>query len=442
MASTEKVKIAGGSGYVIRLSPSEDSTRPRIRLGKVTKKQADTARTHIEELIASRRTGSTMPPATQQWVASADRNTRSRLEKLGLLESSTNDGVDLTVGVWTAEYIHKRTDIKPRTRENMTQARTFLMEFLDADLALTSFTQGHAEDFRRFLLAKGQAEATVRRRCKRARQFFAAAIKHGHLTANPFNGIPTGNVANKERRVQVDRVTIATVIAACPDDQWRLIFALARYGGLRIPSEIQGLRWDNIDRARRRFTVHSPKTEHIDGMKYREVPLFPELAPYFDEWLKQRRATEPLVFPTLVKRSNLREHALRIIRKAGIQPWTRVFQNLRASRETELVKSFPIHVVAKWLGNSPETAKKHYLSVEDSDFEMAAAGRSALSWDVYGTDLGQTMAVSGSQASTRENEDSLEMVEVEGVDSECQPEAICDKSQLAPPRGIEPLFPG
>ena len=52
MATTEKVERGAGVSYAIRLSPSEDKTRPRLRLGKVTKKQADTARSHIEQLIA------------------------------------------------------------------------------------------------------------------------------------------------------------------------------------------------------------------------------------------------------------------------------------------------------------------------------------------------------------------------------------------------------
>ena len=34
---------------------------------------------------------------------------------------------------------------------------------------------------------------------------------------------------------------------------------------------------------------------------------------------------------------------------------SRLFQNLRASRETDLMKSFPIHVCA-WIGNTPGIA--------------------------------------------------------------------------------------
>ncbi|MCA9177890.1 MAG: hypothetical protein KDB14_25670 [Planctomycetales bacterium] len=45
---------------------------------------------------------------------------------------------------------------------------------------------------------------------------------------------------------------------------------------------------------------------------------------------------------------------------------------MRASRETELAKEYPIHVVTAWLGNTPRIALKHYLQVTDADFERAA----------------------------------------------------------------------
>ena len=438
MASTERIDGTGRIRYAVRLSPSEDSARPRIAIGKATRKQADTVRVHIEQLIACRRTGTTMPPTTQQWVAAVDKKMRLRLIKLGLLESSTGDG-EFTVGEWTDEYVRKRTDIKPRTRQNMMQARTFLMEFVgDDDLPLKQFTAGHAKDFRVFLIGKGQAEATVRRRCKRAKQFFASASSHGHITDNPFDKVATANVANEERLVFIDRTTLDKVIEACPDDQWRLIFALARYGGLRIPSEIQRLRWDDIDWDRKRFTVQSPKTEHIASKKHRDVPIFPELVLPFRNWQEQRDQGESLVFPALAKRSNLRTQAHRIIQSAGLAPWTRVFQNLRASRETELVEEFPVHVVTDWIGNSPDVAKMHYLSVLETHFLRASedAGQKKRTY------TGQTMASSGCQASTPENDEPSEVLDVEGVDIECQCEPISGKNPMAPPRGVEPLFPG
>lgn len=212
MSCTERIEGAVGVCYAVRLSPNEHPERPRIRLGKVTKKQADTARSHVEELVACRRTGTVMPPATQQWVTTLDQKTRIALSQIGLLGAMSPGGANIKVGEWVTEFIRKRTDIKPRTRENMTQVRMQLVEFLSEDIPLAAFTPGHAADFRLFLLGKGQAEATIRLGCKRAKQFFAAAIKHEHIKSNPFDDVPTGNVANSERLVVIPSETIEQVI--------------------------------------------------------------------------------------------------------------------------------------------------------------------------------------------------------------------------------------
>ena len=53
-------------------------------------------------------------------------------------------------------------------------------------------------------------------------------------------------------------------------------------------------------------------------------------------------------------------------------PWPKLFQNLRSTRETELTKQFPIHVVCKWLGNSTTIASKHYLQITEEHYQDAA----------------------------------------------------------------------
>jgi hypothetical protein len=64
----------------------------------------------------------------------------------------------------------------------------------------------------------------------------------------------------------------------------------------------------------------------------------------------------------------------KIVRRAGITPWPRLFQNLRASRETESAAEYPIHVVTAWIGNGAAIAAKHYLQVREEDFDRAARG--------------------------------------------------------------------
>ena len=61
----------------------------------------------------------------------------------------------------------------------------------------------------------------------------------------------------------------------------------------------------------------------------------------------------------------------KIIRRAGLKPWPKLFQNLRSTRETELADQFPIQVVCDWIGNTEAIASKHYLQVTEDHFARA-----------------------------------------------------------------------
>ncbi len=74
--------------------------------------------------------------------------------------------------------------------------------------------------------------------------------------------------------------------------------------------------------------------------------------------------------------ANLRTQFVRIINRAGLKPWPKLFQNLRATRETELAGEHPLHVVCDWIGNSRAVAMEHYLQTTDEDFKRALDGAS------------------------------------------------------------------
>ena len=152
------------------------------------------------------------------------------------------------------------------------------------------------------------------------------------------------------------------ILDACPDTEWRLLFALARYGGgLRVPSETLGLKWSDIDWANGQFVVSNPKTEHHQGHESREVPLFPKLLPHLREAFE--KAEEGAGFCITRYRDqkvNLRTRLQWIIKRAGLKPWPNLWQNLRSTRETELADQFPAHVASAWIGNSVAVAVEHH----------------------------------------------------------------------------------
>ena len=117
---------------------------------------------------------------------------------------------------------------------------------------------------------------------------------------------------------------------------------MSRYGDLCCPSEHLALTFADIDWERSRMTVHASKTEHCEGDGVRICPIFPELLPYLRDAFEEAEAGEQFVITRYRQANvNLRTQLLRIIRKAGLKPWPKLFQNLRATRQTELCQKFP-----------------------------------------------------------------------------------------------------
>ena len=119
--------------------------------------------------------------------------------------------------------------------------------------------------------------------------------------------------------------------------------------------------------------------------------------------------------------------------RAGVKPWPRLFQNLRASRETELTKEYPIHVVCEWIGNSSLVAAKHYLQVTDEDFQRASQG---------GAESGARVAQNAAQqrAAMRGNTSQQTRKAPEKQGSSRSLAGVCDIVQIPQvgPAGLEP----
>ena len=381
-----KSKKTGKWLYVVQVSLDRGRRRPTIPLGSLTKQQATDVQGHIERLARARQSNATIDPATAAWLAGVDDAFYERLVKHGLCEP--RQGAEPaaqpdapTLGAFIDGYIAGRTKIKPSTRVHLTRCRRFLANYFEADRALDAITPGDADDFREHL-GKTLAENTVRRICGRAKQFFRAAQRKKLIVESPFTDMKgTSVTANRSRDYFVTRDEAMAVLDACPDAEWKLLFALSRFGGLRCPSEHLALTWGDVNWERERITVRSPKTAHHEGHEERVMPLFPELRPYLqaalDELLmdfdpKEKRLSEqPIITRYRDTNANLRTQLLRIIKRAGLTAWPKLFQNLRASRATELAAEHPGHVAAAWLGHSNTVADKHYRQVTDADFDRA-----------------------------------------------------------------------
>jgi integrase len=265
-------------------------------------------------------------------------------------------------------------NVKSSTVRGYQMTRDELIDYFGADTALAEIDPLRADEWRAAMKSSGLAEATISTRVKRARQMFRQAVRWKMLVENPFADVKTGSQVNKSRQRFITRQDSQKVLDACPDAQWRLLFALSRYGGLRCPSEHLALKWSDVDWGRGSFRVTCIKTEHHGGRDERRVPIFPELRPHLLKAFEDAEpGTEHVITRYRDKNSNLRTQLNRIIRRAGLTPWPRLFHNLRATRQTELAERFPAHVVCAWIGNSERVAQNHYLQVTDAHMALAGA---------------------------------------------------------------------
>ncbi len=347
-----------------------DGKRRSIRLGKVPLKVANSVRRRVECLVAAKLAGHAIDGETARWVGALDEAMHAKLAAVGLVPDREKDTT--TLGAFLDRYFASRVDVKGSTKTAWGHTRRNLVEFFGREKPLVQVSPGDADEWRLSLVEQKLSDNTIRRRCGLAKQFFAAAIRHRLIEANPFADLKAAVRANPKRFHFVTRDVAEKVIKACPDAQWRLLFALSRYGGLRCPSEHLGLRWVDIDWDGERIVVHSPKTEHHPGGESRVIPLFPELRTHLEEvWEQAEDGAEFVITRYRDTNANLRTRLLRIIGRAGVEPWPKLFQSLRSTRQTELEESFPSHVVCHWIGNSEKVARMHYLQVTDDHFAKA-----------------------------------------------------------------------
>ena len=347
--------------------------RASIWLGRVPKKMAMTFKTNVEAIIAANRLGTALAPELCAWLRDLPDVTYCKLVDVGIVPPRVQARV-VTLDELLNTFVDRAT-VKPSTRAAYKQTTDSLRKHLGGGTPLTAITAEQADIWKKRIVDEGFSPATVAKRVYVARAIFRKAVKWGLAAANPFQELPAGSQQNPDRSFYVSLAVIAAVLQRCPGVFWRLVIALGRYAGLRIPSEAASLTWDDVAWDTGRLTVRSPKTARHEGHAVRIVPICPELRAILAEAYELAPDGEKLMLPrALTAASNLRTTFTKIVTRAGHKPWPRLFQNLRASCATDWVERYPNHVVAKWLGHSPLIAAAHYLQAREQHFEDAVSG--------------------------------------------------------------------
>ncbi len=370
MASVFKKKNkSGNDSYLIQFLV--DGKRKTVSLcSKYRQSEVNEFCRLIEELVNARELGREPSAKMKSLLESLPDDMKSKIGRCGL----TDEYEELTL--W--ELWERFTDESERGRLRKDSTLTSYIavqkrffHFFDKNADPDSIELADGQEWRE-ALAEKYAEATVAGSIQRTRTVFGWAVKRGYCRRNIFLNVRKGSFINKTREFYVPKPWYEKILDACPDQTWRTLVALSRYGGLRNPSETLAVLWSDVNWSENRLLVRSCKTEHIEGHGTRVIPLFPELRIELEKQFDQAEEGEFYVIdhwrgPI----QNLRTHFRRIIFRAGLPEWPRLFHNMRGSRSNELFSKFPAHVAAYWMGQSAKVAMEHYLHPTDDQYNQA-----------------------------------------------------------------------
>ena len=203
------------------------------------------------------------------------------------------------------------------------------------------------------------------------------------------------------RKVVISSSDLEKAIDAATCQYWKSYLAILRWTGCR-KSEGFKVKWTDVDFAKKRIRITSDKTKK-SGKGFRELPLFPQLEEVLAHaWSVSEKGTEYVVNgeirPSKDKQGrvtvNLDKPFKKILADAKVKPWGKLFQNIRVTRENELIRDgFTPHVVHAWMGHTRDVADANYLTLMESDFRRAVGGPLVVSTD------SQTIAPTPDQAS-------------------------------------------
>ena len=367
MATFTKAK----SGYFqIQFS---DLDKRRIRTVSLSQKKysEETARgLHriVESLIYKRENGiDVLDKKTQIWIESASPTIQEKLAKVDLIQVYRPHTV---AELWEKVFHVKEHEekLKEGSVENYRVAFRHFLSYFNENTLLTDFSKEQMLEWKQELL-KQYEKTTVAGIVKQTKAVFNWAVANQWLQHSPMKGVPTGSYVNSEKDYEVTTREYEKLLAACPCLEWRGILALARIGGLRAPSEVLLLRWKDISWEDNKITVTSPKTEK-QGKPKRILPLFPELRTILEELFSVSGSEEFVINIYRSQKTNLGTPFTRIAKKAGLGKIPRPFDNMRASRATEIYRKYGAKLESIWIGHSSKVAFRHYLMVTDDDYAL------------------------------------------------------------------------
>jgi integrase len=373
MASVSK----SADGKTRILFQTIEGTRRAIYIGACSEKTAANMARNVEHILTAREHNEPLPVDTARYLAQLGDTLYEKLARVGLVEARAGSR---TLGAFLDSVLEeKRAEgLKPGSLNQLTVARRKLGAHFGEACRLVDITPSMASAWRSSMLQAGKSLAYVKSITGNAKTLARVADRQKlwGVNGNPFAHLTGGATRTRsERFVTSDdagRVALAMKSLGCTQESI-LLFGLARYAGLRCPSETHGLTWSDIDWSRGVMNVRSPKTERYRGHESRVVPIDARLLPLLQIRFDEAQPGETKLITMDKRRFKADLH--RACKRAGVEAWEPMTKVLRASCERDFAeRGVPQSDLSRLMGHSILVSEKHYLSREVSEKTMRLLG--------------------------------------------------------------------
>lgn len=357
MASISTNKTSGTRRIIVQVG---DRPRQAIGIGTMRMKTAVWLRDLCQDLADCAALGKSLDPELVGKVRKLSPDIHDQLARVGLVRG-------IIRGISLAEVLSRFMATRKMNAGTL-KCYKKVVDNLNAHFTgnIAEIAIAGAESFKAALQSK-YAGATASRRIKACRTIWKWAIDNDLASSNPWNDVTAGSQTNSARKEYVPAETIAGLIALA-DDEMKLVLSLSRFCGLRTPSEVIALKWEDIDLREGTMRISSVKTQHHgEGHAERYIPIFHQARTIIEKMHKGSGA----VTAGMLSTNTLRKRLLDLCKRGGVKPWKKLWHNLRASCETDLMSEHDSHIVAKWMGHSMAIAEKHYLTVPPKELAKA-----------------------------------------------------------------------
>ena len=357
-----------------------ESKKINITLGKCSLAVAESLRSLVQSLEEYRNLGQAPP---QELVARAETyptRVTNQLAKGNLIPQAAATGmtVQQLCDAWMTK---KRQETDATSTINNHRRECDRLVELFGDRPVRSLKPSDAVTWIDHRSPQLASRYQFGRNYSNVRTIFQYAIKLKEISTNPFpKGLVKKPVRGDVRQHEyVTPETVKQVLGILPSNTWRLIFCLARYGGLRADSEFRTLQWKDVDFEAKTFEFWSPKDKAT-----RRVPIFPELKPFMVAERKafpDRKNIMPMqvkkgvVINQIVTKNWMDSGLRRILKRADIPLWPSLWQSLRVSAINDRVRAGdPLPFLNAVFGNSEDVRRLYYDMTLESDYERATQG--------------------------------------------------------------------